>query len=55
MFEKAKTTKSLKAVLYAIGAVTYGTIKFIIYESDFEGNHKHITLPFSAVGIVCKK
>ena len=54
MFETAKTTKSLNAVLYAMKAVTYGISKFIIYETTAHENHKDLPLPFGAVGIVCE-
>ena len=54
IFKAAKTTKSLSAALYAIGAVTYGFKKFVIYETTSNEKHKDCPLPFGAVGIICE-
>ena len=54
MFEMSKNTENLNAVLYSIGAITYGMPKFIIYETYAHMKFNDFPLPFGAVGIVCE-
>ena len=55
MFETAKSTTNLNAVLFAIGAITYDKRKFIIYDTTEQEFHKDFHLPFGAVGIICSE
>ncbi len=54
MLKAAKTTKSLKAVLYSMGAITATNHKFIIYEANADDAVLNANLPFGATGIVCE-
>ncbi len=51
MFKYAKSTNSLNAVLFGIGAVTDCINKFVIYETNADDVPP---LPFGAIGIVCE-
>ena len=52
MMQTVKSTTSLNAVLYGIGAVTESIRKFIIY--NINDNQTDTSLPFGAVGIKCE-
>ncbi len=54
MFEAAKTTKSLKAILNSIGAVTCSLHNFIIYELNADSPFKYTELSFGAIGVICE-
>ena len=54
MFEAAKTTKSLKAILSSMKAVTYSLHKFIVYELNADDAFKDTELDFGAVGVICE-
>ena len=54
MFEAAKTTKSLKAILSSMKAVTYSLHKFIVYELNADDAFKDTVLDFGAVGVICE-
>jgi threonine dehydrogenase-like Zn-dependent dehydrogenase len=54
MFEAAKTTKSLKAILNSIGAVTCSLHNFIIYELNADDPFKDTELSFGAIGVICE-
>ncbi len=54
MFEAAKTTKSLKAILNSIGAVTCSLHNFIVYELNADDPFKDTELNFGAIGVICE-